>query len=173
MYNVNVSVLWFQTSLWIFMWQVFQSTFAAHASGFTLNSLLDVLRAKGTSENIRLVDILAEMAEPLLREVVDHIPPLKAIRLLQIKKSFFRLSFLPFGLFFLLFWVYSSDYYLNNFLEEAQSKSWKSQLELRIGKWEVRWKICRIVETMDFATFTCLPYVYVFFSFSSLTSIYR
>ncbi|VDD87676.1 unnamed protein product [Enterobius vermicularis] len=57
-----------------------QSTFAAHASGFTLNSLLDVLRAKGTSENIRLVDILAEMAEPLLREVVDHIPPLKAIR---------------------------------------------------------------------------------------------
>uniref|UniRef100_A0A0N5AXM4 FH2 domain-containing protein n=1 Tax=Syphacia muris TaxID=451379 RepID=A0A0N5AXM4_9BILA len=57
-----------------------QSSFAAHASGFTLNSLLDTLRAKGTSSTTRLVDILAETSEEPLREVVKHISTLKAIR---------------------------------------------------------------------------------------------
>uniref|UniRef100_A0A0N5BQP7 FH2 domain-containing protein n=1 Tax=Strongyloides papillosus TaxID=174720 RepID=A0A0N5BQP7_STREA len=56
-----------------------QSTFAAGAQGFTLQSLLPTLQTKGTGtkSSLRMVDLLAEVADEVIFKVLDILPLLK------------------------------------------------------------------------------------------------
>uniref|UniRef100_A0A0K0EHU2 FH2 domain-containing protein n=1 Tax=Strongyloides stercoralis TaxID=6248 RepID=A0A0K0EHU2_STRER len=56
-----------------------QSTFAAGAQGFTLQSLLQTLQTKGTGtkSSLRMVDLLAEVADDVIFKVLDILPMLK------------------------------------------------------------------------------------------------